>query len=462
VVIKILYGIKIEMFRLLKYEARLIFLSAIFMCLCAPAFSQLQRSLTVEIKCRALEGDLKEAYIVISKQGGSSQTLPATAKFKVDLDFNSTYILSFNKPGYITKKIELNTTMDDERRSQSVHFYDFEVILLKQYDGINIVVFNQPVAKIQYSKKIDDFDYDTDYTKSIQSAMADAEKEIKKKQAEEKKNPKSAPKDSTVAKVNKPLVEEKKNEPLADNKKTSVDEKKEMEKQKVDATPPVNVNDKKADVSGGKDEKKSANAVSGEDSKNSLPASGGNDAKTTASSNGGSDINKNDLAATGKDSKSTAVSGSGEDETKKGSSESGNDEKEKITPVENSSKIKSDVKAGEGKDDKNPIANKDGGTDKLNAKASQLSGSDNYVAPEPAVKREEDKQSFTPPPTIETKIDREEINEDKRSILNVKVTRGDKTIMYSRVQYYWGGVFYFKDMKTSISEHYFRQATSGN
>ncbi|MBK7855088.1 MAG: hypothetical protein IPJ79_09440 [Bacteroidetes bacterium] len=182
---------------------------AFLLLMCNTSYAQLQRSLTIKVRFKIEEGDLKDSYLVIAKQGGSSQTLPGTSSFKVDLDFNATYVLSFNKPGYVTKKIELNTTMDDERRSQGVHFVDFVVVLFKQYDGVNIVVFNQPVGKFQYSKRMDDFDFDTDYTKSIRSAIEDAEKELKKKQEEEKRNPKPPPKDTTLAKVNKPVIEEK-------------------------------------------------------------------------------------------------------------------------------------------------------------------------------------------------------------------------------------------------------------
>lgn len=468
------YAIKLKMFRLGLHEARLFFTTALLLLMFNTSFAQLQRSLTVDVKFKIEEGDLKDSYLVITKQGGSSQTLPGTSRFKVDLDFNATYVLSFNKPGYITKKIELNTTMDDERRSQGVHFYDFVVVLFKQYDGVNIVVFNQPVAKIQYSKKIDDFDYDTDYTKSIRSALDDAEKELKKKQEEEKKNPKPPPKDTTLAKINKPVVEEKKQDAIAENKKPAEEPKKPMEKQKGEETPPVNNYDKsgntdnggdtkkKALANGGEDDRKAMQGKEGSDSENKLDAKKGDDGNTNLSVKTGNDAKSNGSLASGQDKETTSSNNSGNDKennkTEGAGSDKSTDEKNKPQVAPSQKKLQEES----GADNSNPVANKDGGKDNLNAKANSQAGSDVYVEPKKEVVKAKDDAVFMTAPTINVKIDREEINEDKRTILNVWVTRGNRTIMYSRIKYSWGGVFYFKDMKTSISEHYFNQAIAGN
>jgi hypothetical protein len=58
-------------------------------------------------------------------------------------------------------------------------------------------------------------------------------------------------------------------------------------------------------------------------------------------------------------------------------------------------------------------------------------------------------------------ITRDEISEDKRTIYHIWVTKGDKTVQYSKVVYSWGGVFYFRDMKISISENMYRLANQG-
>lgn len=467
------YAIKLKMFRLVFHEARLFFLLPVFMLMYNTSYAQLQRALTVEVKFKIEEGDLKDSYLVIAKKDGSSQTLPGSSRFKVDLDFNSTYILSFNKPGYVTKKIELNTTMDDERRSQGVHLVDFVVVLFKQYDGVNIVVFNQPVGKFQYSKKMDDFDFDTDYTKSIRSAIEDAEKELKKKQEEEKRNPKPPAKDTTLAIATKPVIEEKKKEQLAENKKPAEEPKKPMEKQMSDDTPPISINDKTKERNEGNDGKKKAKQDGGEDAENNIEPRQGSDEKNELNAKQGeeennrlgtgvgSDSKKSETAKGGDEKETSNASSSSQDKSKGMGTKSGDDKTTELKDKDGVSEQHKKPDEGNGTDPVNPVANRNKGKDNLLTKSNVQAGSDNYEEPKKEVVKEKDEPSFTPAPTIDIKVDREEINEDKRTILNVWVTKGNKTIMYTRIKYSWGGVFYFKDMKTSISEHYFNQAIAG-
>lgn len=79
--------------------------------------------------------------------------------------------MSFEKDGFVAKKISFNTKAPAEAVPNGFTPFDFAVSLFKQYDDINLVVFNQPVGIIHYDSKLGDFDYDTDYTKSIQSQL---------------------------------------------------------------------------------------------------------------------------------------------------------------------------------------------------------------------------------------------------------------------------------------------------
>ena len=64
-------------------------------------------------------------------------------------------------------------------------------------------------------------------------------------------------------------------------------------------------------------------------------------------------------------------------------------------------------------------------------------------------------------PPENVSITRETISEDKRTVYNVLVTQGDKTALFSKVVYSWGGVFYFRDSKISISENMYKLADAG-
>ncbi len=146
-----------------------------------------QDRLVTPIKLKVEEGDFEGVSVVVNNiTTGETNSVAGAPKLDLSLKINSDYVISFTKAGYITKKIAINTTAPGDRISQGFYPFNFEVNLFPQYDGLNIVIFNQPVGKISFNRLIDDFDYDTDYTKQIQSALKSAEDEIKKKQAENK------------------------------------------------------------------------------------------------------------------------------------------------------------------------------------------------------------------------------------------------------------------------------------
>lgn len=176
-----------------KSSTRKVFAVLIFLCFSFlfGDFSIAQtKTINVSVNFKVDEGNYDKSYLVMENvTTGEKQTIGGQSKFSINLKFNNNYILSFNKPGYITKKIELDMSAPEARIEQG-GFYPIQmtVILIKQYEGVNVVVFNQPVSKYKYSKVNDDFDYDTDYTKQIQSALKDAEEELEQKKKEEKAN----------------------------------------------------------------------------------------------------------------------------------------------------------------------------------------------------------------------------------------------------------------------------------
>lgn len=152
-------------------------------------YAQRQSALPVTANFKIEEGSLDGSYLVLENlTTATSQTIKGIARFNLNLPYNNEFLLSFNKPGYITKKIQIDTRAPEERIQQGFYTVNFDVILFKQYEGINIVVFNQPVARYKFSRLLDEIFYDTDYTKQIQSALKAAEDEWKQKREEEKKN----------------------------------------------------------------------------------------------------------------------------------------------------------------------------------------------------------------------------------------------------------------------------------
>ena len=154
-----------------------------------------QNTFTVNGRLKVEGSDLGGARMVIMKDGEKERTVTSDlGRFSLDLDIGHKYILEFQKDGFVTKKLLFNTNAPAQAAANGFTPFEFAVSLFKQYDDVNIVVFNQPVGIIRFEPGMDDFDYDTDYTKSIQSQldavldeMAQREKDAAKNEKEQAK-----------------------------------------------------------------------------------------------------------------------------------------------------------------------------------------------------------------------------------------------------------------------------------
>lgn len=146
-----------------------------------------QGTFTINGRTKVDGGSLDGTRCVVYKNGEKLRTLTTSlGKFSMDLDVNADYVLSFEKEGFVTKKLSFDTHAPAEAIANGFTPFDFAVSIFKQYDDVNTVVFNQPVGMIRYDKNADDFDYDTDYTKSIQSELDKTMKFVAEKQRVEK------------------------------------------------------------------------------------------------------------------------------------------------------------------------------------------------------------------------------------------------------------------------------------
>lgn len=135
------------------------------------------------------------------------------SKFEFALEYDCEYVFSYLKDGYVTKKVEVNTYVPKEN-SLEFEPFKFDVEIFKQYEGVNTVIYNQSVGKIKFNDVLNEFDYDTDYTKSIQSELARIEELLKMKAKEEAE--KKVEQDKANAKLEaQRKEEEKKNAELA-------------------------------------------------------------------------------------------------------------------------------------------------------------------------------------------------------------------------------------------------------
>lgn len=133
-------------------------------------------------------GSVLGAKISIEKNGVQVKVVEQDkSKFEFPLEYDCDYVFSFIKEGYVTKKVQVSTKVPKEKQSLEFESFKFDVEIFKQYPGVNTVIYNQPVGKIRFNDVLNEFDYDTDYTKSIQSEITKADEALKEKAKEELK-----------------------------------------------------------------------------------------------------------------------------------------------------------------------------------------------------------------------------------------------------------------------------------
>jgi hypothetical protein len=158
----------------------------LFLLSMAAALSA-QSRFTVNGRMKVEAGDLSGARVVVYKNGVKERTITQNlGKFSIDLDLQKDYILSFEKEGFVSKKIAFNTRVPADAVANAFVPFEFAVSIFKQYDDVNLVVFNQPVGMIRYEQSQGDFDYDTDYTRSIQTQLQATQAAVEQKQKEDK------------------------------------------------------------------------------------------------------------------------------------------------------------------------------------------------------------------------------------------------------------------------------------
>lgn len=407
-----------------KFISRILPARILFILLFLSAYhSKAQSSLFLEVpvKMDIEKGGYDDVIVKVQKDGKDAFTQSGSGKMRFKLDFNKKYTLIFTKPGYVTKKIEINTAAPADRIQKGFEPYKIGIKLFQQGDKENVVVYNQAVAKIQFDKNLDEFGFATDYSKSILNAFkADdtdsASTTPSTASAKSNEGQESTP--GGNAKVqgsseNAPEITTASTNSGADKEeKTSKRHRKNKpEKEQVAALP----------IGGDQDPPPASSPSSGQD--NGTPPNGqsGQENNSTASTQSGIDLNTSGNANTGSEKSESMKPKSG--------SEKKNKHKEPVSGEEKKV-ARSPIKTGE---------------EHNSPKLAVQSGSD--VA-----------ESIAEHPEDE-KINREDLVEKNRIITRVTVTHGDKTTVYQRVSYAWGGEYYFKNLNTSISQTSFALET---
>jgi hypothetical protein len=167
-----------------SYFNKAFFNILIFICLgFATALAQPKWKLNVTGKVEENGKSLEGASVKMIKSGGEPVVIYTTGngKFSFSLDPNASYTAIITKAGgYITKIVNFDTKnvpSDEDDRGLPFGFY-MEVNIFKEYKGLDLSILKEPIGKVFYVATAGKFDYDEDYTKSIQSRLIKMQEEL--------------------------------------------------------------------------------------------------------------------------------------------------------------------------------------------------------------------------------------------------------------------------------------------
>jgi hypothetical protein len=132
---------------------------------------------------RAIEGAIVKVTTTTG-QTVQSNTTTGNGKFKFVLEPNKEYLITANKPGYTGKIVSVNTK-DVDVNSGTLDYYKFpiSISIFKEVPGLDVSVLNSPIGAIFYNQTLKDFDYTAD--KFLREAMEKMVKDMEKKKKEE-------------------------------------------------------------------------------------------------------------------------------------------------------------------------------------------------------------------------------------------------------------------------------------
>ena len=408
------------------------------------------------------DGSKKGSHVIVYKDGAKVQTIDASRKFEFELKLDHKYTIEFVKEGYITKKISLDTNAPEDRKEFRFEPLAFNVQLFPQFDDINTVIFNQPVGKYAYDPEMEDFYYDTDYTKSIQSALAEVERKIiekqkEKKKAEEEEVAKKASEEAAAKKAAEEAERKKADEEAAAKKAAEAEEKRlEKEAQEEEARKAAAAEEerKAAEKAAAAEEKRLAKEAQEEETRKAAEAAAAEEERKAAEKAAAAEEKRLAKEAQEEEARNKAAAAAAAEEEARNKAATAAEEearnKAAATAAEEEARNKAAAAAAEEEEARNKAAKAAEEEARNKAKARA-------VAEEKAINKIDAQAVKLPPkhldhtniheryPAGKTIEDYEEFNQQiTKTVVNVD----GHIIVFKHVTNHWGGNFYFKGSKT--------------
>jgi hypothetical protein len=83
--------------------------------------------------------------------------------FRLSLD--RLYLVEITKPGFISKRFEINTKVPGDKKD--VFDFDFDMDIFEKIEGLDVSVLDKPIAKVLFDVPNNQFIYDVAYTNRI-------------------------------------------------------------------------------------------------------------------------------------------------------------------------------------------------------------------------------------------------------------------------------------------------------
>ncbi len=128
-------------------------------------------------KVRVNGAPLDGTIVVIMEQNGPAQVLRSgLAHFEHVLELQSTFLLSFERDGCVTKQLYFDTHVPAEALVRAPFDFPFLVTLEAPPKGAAFE-YAGPVGYIHYHQEQGDFDYDVDYSRKVDPALLERMRE---------------------------------------------------------------------------------------------------------------------------------------------------------------------------------------------------------------------------------------------------------------------------------------------
>lgn len=94
----------------------------------------------------------------------ASGTSDGKGEYKIVLEYDKEYVVTFSKPGFITKKIVMNTFGVPDKRRQKVPDMVAEITMVQPNNCIKAEMLDKPIGRAKYFANKNVIDWDMDYS----------------------------------------------------------------------------------------------------------------------------------------------------------------------------------------------------------------------------------------------------------------------------------------------------------